>query len=205
VDSIVSMEFRKGRTFFEVRWTGYKDDDTTFEPMENLVGCAQQIRDFEQRKKKEEDAVRAEILAKRQKVKETKKAEEAKLRQAAYAAAASAENEDAEQGITVLEDGNTPGGTLAQHKGKHNAVWQAFDLSKVYPSCNLTDPLKGEVCGCTPSSAGGTQNYWSHLYNHHREDWLRLKKVSGKLSAVGEAELGLGRGAATLAPQQEHL
>lgn len=47
----------------------------------------------------------------------------------------------------------------------------------------------GQRCGFVPSLKAGTTNFWSHLWNHHRQDWYELKQQDGKLNAVGEEAL----------------
>ena len=46
VEKIVAQKWSKGKRLYEVQWTGYNETDTTWEPMCNLVGCADQIRAF---------------------------------------------------------------------------------------------------------------------------------------------------------------
>jgi len=72
-------------------------------------------------------------------------------------------------------------GVLPQHKRKSGVVWSAYNLSEEKPSCT--------VCGNVPSPTGGTSNYWSHLFVHHRAIWLKLKQKAGALTGSGEAEL----------------
>ena len=47
----------------------------------------------------------------------------------------------------------------------------------------------GSICGVVPVGNGGTTNYWSHLYTHHRQQWLELKWADGKLNSAGQKEL----------------
>ena len=44
VEKIVNMKYIKGQKQYLVQWLGYPPADTTWEPVENLVGCARQIR-----------------------------------------------------------------------------------------------------------------------------------------------------------------
>ena len=50
VDKITNMRFSKGVRENLVRWEGYAAAHDTWEPIENLVGCAQQIREYEQQR-----------------------------------------------------------------------------------------------------------------------------------------------------------
>lgn len=40
-----------------------------------------------------------------------------------------------------------------------------------------------------PAATGGTSNYWSHLWAHHRDVWYKLKDTDGKLNPAGRAEM----------------
>ena len=44
VERIIGMRWAKGDRQYHVVWEGYEEKDSTWEPMENLVGCAAQIR-----------------------------------------------------------------------------------------------------------------------------------------------------------------
>ena len=45
---------------------------------------------------------------------------------------------------------------------------------------------RGVVSGCQVwLCAGGTSNYWQHLYHHHRAKWLELKNEDGVLTPAG--------------------
>ena len=67
VDKLVNMRWSKGDRQYLVRWEGFAASHDTWEPMENLVGCAQQIREFETQRAADDKAAAAEVLAKRQK------------------------------------------------------------------------------------------------------------------------------------------
>ena len=47
VDHIIGMRWSKGNREYHVLWEGYAEKDSTWEPMENLVGCAAEIRAYE--------------------------------------------------------------------------------------------------------------------------------------------------------------
>ena len=64
-----------------------------------------------------------------------------------------------------------------------------FDLSKEQPTCIAVKITCGDMCGCKPSSTGGTSNYWGHLFAHHRAIWLEKKRAAGQLTDVGQEEL----------------
>jgi hypothetical protein len=53
VDKMVGMRWNKGSRQYLVRWKGYAASADTWEPMENLVGCAQQIREYKKLREKE--------------------------------------------------------------------------------------------------------------------------------------------------------
>ena len=68
VDKFTYMRWSKGAREYLVRWEGYSAAHDTWEPMENLVGCAQQIREYERLREQADKAAAAEVLAKRQRV-----------------------------------------------------------------------------------------------------------------------------------------
>ena len=47
VERIVGMRWTKGSREYFVKWEGYAEKDNTWEPMEHLVGCANEIREYE--------------------------------------------------------------------------------------------------------------------------------------------------------------
>ena len=46
VDKIINVRWTKGSREYLVRWEGFAASHDTWEPMENLVGCAAQIREY---------------------------------------------------------------------------------------------------------------------------------------------------------------
>lgn len=189
VNYIKNVRFVKGVRQYEVVWEGYNERDTTWEPMENLMGCAAEIRQYEQGRMAEDEAAKEELLRKRQELKEAKERELAELRERAAAAALGDMNGgeqrgEAQQAEAVEEEG----GILKKHSKKTGNIWSVFDLTKENPSCKCkTD--KGGICGEVPSGTAGTTNYWTHLYAHHRVVWFQLKNADGKLKPAGQAEM----------------
>ena len=191
VDRITGMRWTKGAREYLVMWEGYASKDSTWEPMGNLVGCATQIREYENQREAQDKEAKEDILRKRQEKKDKAETDAAALRQAAAAA------------IVDLPDGGTTDGAenhdggacdsnhcLKIHKGKRTAVWKAYDLSTLRPSCKLAkEGAKDSTCGVTPSDSAGTTNYWAHLWSHHRVTWYELKKQEGSLNCAGEVEL----------------
>jgi hypothetical protein len=74
-----------GSLQYLVRWKDYAASADLWEPMENLVGCAQQTRQHEKVREKEE--AKAAVLAKRQEVKNAATAVEADLKDGSAEAA----------------------------------------------------------------------------------------------------------------------
>ncbi|KAL1527010.1 hypothetical protein AB1Y20_015698 [Prymnesium parvum] len=191
VNFIKNVRFVKGARQYEVVWEGYQENDTTWEPIENLMGCAAEIREYEERREAADKAVNEDIIRKRQEAREAQEREAAEIRERAAEAVLRATNNDGQQ----VAEQNTQdcqetgeGGTLKKHSKKVGIVWSVFDLTQENPSCKCkTD--KGSICGEVPSSAAGTTNYWTHLYTHHRMVWLELKRSEGKLTPAGVAKL----------------
>ena len=80
VDYIRNMRFVKGVQQYEVVWEGYTLKETTWEPMDNLSDCAQQIMEYEQKRAAEDQEAPKcgkEVLWKRQRAREEKEMETA--------------------------------------------------------------------------------------------------------------------------------
>ena len=90
VDKIINVRWTKGSREYLVRWEGFAASHDTWEPMENLVGCAAQIREYENRREKEDKDAAELVLAKRQKAKEDAAAEAAAVGPVVAAAVAAA-------------------------------------------------------------------------------------------------------------------
>ncbi|KAL1525186.1 hypothetical protein AB1Y20_020056 [Prymnesium parvum] len=142
------------------------------------------------RPRKRKDAKdREEVLARRQAEKERAEKQAEELRKAALEAAAGAPTAAVNLHVNEGEGGTIPGSqVLKVHKGKTGSVWTHFDLTKPNPSCKCLGP-SGEVCGVVPALSGGTTNFWSHLWIHHKEVWYALKFADGSLSAAGKQEM----------------
>lgn len=139
VEKIVGMRWSSGERQYQVKWEGYADKDNTWEPLEHLVGCAEQIRDYEKRREQQDKEDREAFLEKRKQAKEKAAAEAAAQRAAAIAASA----EEGVPNVINLEGGaegeeeqiSEAKRIAKKHRAKTGAVWQKFDLTKWNPSC----------------------------------------------------------------------
>ena len=189
VERIVNVRWAKGARQYLVKWEGYHDKDNTWEPMENLVGCAKEIREYEKARDEEDKSAEQTALNKRQAAKDRVEAEAAALK----ASAAEAALEGAgDEGTRRKDETADADGVLKMHKGKKGTVWSAFDLTVEKPTCKLNKTGMEQICGIEPTPNAGTTNYWSHLWthhSHHRPTWYEMKKGDGKLNHAGEAQL----------------
>ena len=76
VEAIVGLRWVKGARQYLVKWEGYEDKDNTWETMENLVGCANEIRAYEKKREEEDTAAKQTALDKRQAAKDKAAAEQ---------------------------------------------------------------------------------------------------------------------------------
>ena len=76
----MNIRINKGSREYLVRWEGYAASHDTWEPMENLVGCAKEIREFELAREDQDKADAEALIAKRQKAKADAEAEAAALK-----------------------------------------------------------------------------------------------------------------------------
>ena len=199
VETITNKEHRKGLPYYRVVWSGCEDKDATWEPAENLVGAAATVRAFDEGLKVKEAARKKAVKEAREAAAaDRKRREEQSEEEALNDAIRRAQDEggggdDPTEGSElqpiILKDGRH---VLEKHKRKASAVWDAYDLTKEKPTCTCATNADGTgQCGTAPAQSGGTQNYWTHLYVHHRPVWLALKKKEGSLTDVGETELQL--------------
>ena len=70
VASIRAERYVKGRREYEVVWVGFEEDDTTWEPVENLAGATESVNAYRESKRlaEEQDKARAAAAKKAQSV-----------------------------------------------------------------------------------------------------------------------------------------
>jgi len=139
VDKIKAMRYVGGERQYLVAWEGYREADDTWEPMANLVGCAEQIKEYEVARAAEDAKAKAELLARRKAVKEKEAKEKAELerrareemeRQLEGEPTVDVDNDMAQLGTQMMENG-----TLKMHKQKTGLIWSCFDLTVPKPTC----------------------------------------------------------------------
>ena len=160
VERIIGMRWAKGDRQYHVVWEGYEEKDSTWEPMENLVGCAAQIRAYEAFQKEEDRKAKEEILKKR-KDKRDKAAADAEALKAAAAANLAGGEEIFVEDSDGEEDGSgTPAsGCLPMHNGKRKPVWRCFDLTCEKPKCKLIKPGTADTLCGEPVPLGQRRHY----------------------------------------------
>ena len=119
VDKMVGIRWNKGSMEYLVKWKGYAVSADTWEPMGNLVCCAQQIHEYEKLQEKEDIGAKAVVMANRQEAKDTAAAVEANLKtRAAEAALAGAGDVNA----AAAHCADTTGNVLKTHRKKEGHV-----------------------------------------------------------------------------------
>ena len=114
-----------------MRWEGYGEQDNTWEPIENLVGCATFIREFESRRDEQDKQEKAVALERRQQAKEAAAVEAAARKEQAACTLAGTGNDCASGEIapeTVSDN------VLKEHKSKQGTVCEVFDLTDEHPT-----------------------------------------------------------------------
>jgi hypothetical protein len=159
VDKMVGTRWNQGSREYLVRWKGHAASADTWEPMENLVGCAQQIREYEKLRGKEDIEAKAAVLAKRQEAKNAAAVVEADLKaRAAEAALAGAGDGNA----SAAHSADTTGSVHKAHAMKKGLIWSAYDKTGENQSCLLVKgggwqtSVGDAICGCVPSDKAGT-------------------------------------------------
>ncbi|KAL1526462.1 hypothetical protein AB1Y20_015172 [Prymnesium parvum] len=144
VDRIAAVRYIRGVKQYLVEWTGYDPiKECTWEPMENLVGVAAEIREYERRREAEELEANEHLLEKRRKAREEADKQAKELREAAAAAA------EGDTGAEAADDTKK----LRVHRQKTHPMWGCFDLSVPTPTCKLPKGnCPGQICGIAPST-----------------------------------------------------
>lgn len=117
-----------------MKWEGYGEADMTWEPMEHLMGCAEQIREYEKVRAEQEKLEMERVVQKRKEAMEQAEAHAKQLREAASEAAMRkaggvGQNASVDSADTDTAR-DTEGSVLKVHKGKNGVVWSHFDLTK---------------------------------------------------------------------------
>lgn len=145
VDCIKALRFVKGERQYLVSWQGYSAAHDTWEPMEHLVGCADEIRAYERAREAQDAADKQALVENREKARQAAEAQRAAMRKAAAEAAARTCDGDGGTDSTAIdtveiEGADDEAGVLKEHKGKRGSVWTSFDMTQHKPSCKLLLP-----------------------------------------------------------------
>ena len=91
VEKVLNFRIRSTKREYHIKWAGTdargRPWEDTWEPMENLVGCAAQIREYEKDREAQDQADKEAVLKKKAEAKQAKEDEQKKLREASLAAA----------------------------------------------------------------------------------------------------------------------
>ena len=164
----IQGECRKlGQPYFFVKWRGYEDKHSTWEPLENLAGSEDIIAQFRSKQEAQnQKAVAAEA---------TRLAEKRARATTATCGAAGTEEE------VEYEPANK--------SSRRTHVWEAFDLTsgKVCTVCHgkktkCEESVQHVVCkagdGCTHvGKYVNTTNLWTHLSRVHPTEYRRLHRL----------------------------
>jgi hypothetical protein len=55
VEAISGKKIQSGKPLYNIKWVGYDSSENTWEPIENLSGCKNLLRNFEKNNKEEEE------------------------------------------------------------------------------------------------------------------------------------------------------
>ena len=92
IKEVVNFRIHKAQRQYLIKWCGRdprgKEWEDTWEPMENLIGCAAQIRDYEKAREAQDKADKEAVLAKKRERQQEKEEEAKRLKAAALSNAA---------------------------------------------------------------------------------------------------------------------
>jgi hypothetical protein len=165
----------------------------TWEPIENLVNAAEEVKKFNEATAKRSEQDRAE---RKRTAEETLQQEADARHNRVVAAAAQAAAQAAAGKQLALTSGEKSAHDemsdaithdkwgrpcLPQHSKKAAAYWQYFGLSVITPAC-ICRGKDGKVCGWTGSMASGS-NFSAHLQRQHSAEWYQQAANSVLLGA----------------------
>lgn len=52
VEKIVCQKWEKGKTMYRVKWKGWSDEHSTWEPLSNLTHCSSILKEFRRQQKR---------------------------------------------------------------------------------------------------------------------------------------------------------